>query len=107
MALDLCLPCRLIGSVQSSETARLCLGQEVCEIISRPGVPDSVILITFHVSGAGGGRKRDERATRRNMRKHIILCNTVSVQFDFRAADQYYAVQVRRAASCLVSTTSS
>jgi hypothetical protein len=27
--------------------------QEVCEIISRPGVPDSVILITFHVSGAG------------------------------------------------------
>jgi hypothetical protein len=27
MALDLCLPCRLIGSVQSSETARLCLGQ--------------------------------------------------------------------------------
>lgn len=25
--------------------------QEVCEIISRSGVPDSVILITFHVSG--------------------------------------------------------
>ncbi|ONM59972.1 hypothetical protein ZEAMMB73_Zm00001d022260, partial [Zea mays] len=54
-----------------------------------------------------GGARRTNGFERRFFPSALFLCNTVSVQFDFRAADQYYAVQVRRAASCLVSTTSS